>query len=148
MAEIERYDVSEEWAHSGIIKAGDLCFLGYCVGNIGGTIEEQIKTKLLQASKLIRDAYDMTDGIVTREVPKAESQKIRQKKESKYTALVPHEVIVDRHEEPTYNLKCRNYGEIRYKDGKVERTCIVGMDMCYCSVKCAYATNNVCSLKG
>ena len=112
------------------------------------TIEEQIKTKLLQASKLIRDAYDMTDGIVTREVPKAESQKIRAKKESKYTDLIPHEAIVDRHEEPTYNLKCRNYGEIRYKDGKVERTCIVGMDMCYCSVKCAYATNNVCSLKG
>ena len=42
MGEIERYDVSEEWAHSGIIKAGDFCFLGYCVGNIGGTIEEQI----------------------------------------------------------------------------------------------------------
>ena len=42
MAEIERYDVNEEWAHSGIIKAGDLCFLGYCVGNVGGTIEEQI----------------------------------------------------------------------------------------------------------
>ena len=38
MGKIERYDVSEEWAHSGIIKAGDLCFLGYCVGNIGGTI--------------------------------------------------------------------------------------------------------------
>lgn len=112
------------------------------------TIEEQIKTKLLQASKLIRDAYDMTDGIVTREVPKAESQKIRQKKESKYTDLIPHENIIDRHEEATYNLKCRNYGEIRYKDGRIERTCIVGMDMCYCSVKCAYATNNVCSLKG
>lgn len=29
MGEIERYDVSEEWAHSGIIKAGDFCFLGY-----------------------------------------------------------------------------------------------------------------------
>ena len=42
MGEIERYDVSEEWAHSGIIKAGTLCFLGYCVGNVGGTIEEQI----------------------------------------------------------------------------------------------------------
>ena len=24
MGKIERYDVSEEWAHSGIIKAGDL----------------------------------------------------------------------------------------------------------------------------
>ena len=42
MGTIERYDVSEEWAHSGIIKAGDFCFLGYCVGNIGGTIEDQI----------------------------------------------------------------------------------------------------------
>ena len=42
MGKIERYDVNEEWAHSGIIKAGDFCYLGYCVGNIGGTIEEQI----------------------------------------------------------------------------------------------------------
>ena len=39
---IERYDINEEWAHSGIIKAGDFCFLGYCVGNVGGTVEEQI----------------------------------------------------------------------------------------------------------
>lgn len=39
---IERYDVNEQWAHSGIVKAGDYCFLSYCVGNIGGTIEEQI----------------------------------------------------------------------------------------------------------
>lgn len=39
---IERYDVNEEWAHTGIIKAGDFCFLSYFVGNIGGTIEQQI----------------------------------------------------------------------------------------------------------
>ncbi len=39
---IERYDVNEDWVHAGIIKAGDFCFLGYCVGNVGGTIEEQI----------------------------------------------------------------------------------------------------------
>lgn len=42
MKEIERYDVNGEWAHSGMIKAGDLCFLNYCAGNVGGTIEEQI----------------------------------------------------------------------------------------------------------
>lgn len=42
MNEIERYDINEDWAHSGIIKAGDFCFLNYCVGNVGGTIEEQI----------------------------------------------------------------------------------------------------------
>ena len=42
MSEIIRMDVNEEWAHSGIIKAGDFCYLGYCVGNTDGTIEEQI----------------------------------------------------------------------------------------------------------
>lgn len=42
MKEIERYDINENWAHSGIIKAGDFCFLNYCVRNIGGTIEQQI----------------------------------------------------------------------------------------------------------
>ncbi len=42
MGEIERYDVNEDWAHTGILKAGDFCFLSYCVGNVGGTVEEQI----------------------------------------------------------------------------------------------------------
>ena len=39
---IERYDVNAEWAHCGIIKAGDFCFLNYCVGNVGGSIEQQV----------------------------------------------------------------------------------------------------------
>ena len=42
MSEIIRKDISEEWAHAGIIKAGDYCFLSYCVGNIGGAFEEQV----------------------------------------------------------------------------------------------------------
>ena len=42
MKEIERYDINENWAHSGIIKAGDFCFLSYCVRNLNGTIEQQI----------------------------------------------------------------------------------------------------------
>lgn len=42
MNEIERYDVNEDWAHSGIIKAGDFCFLNYCVGNVGQSVESQI----------------------------------------------------------------------------------------------------------
>lgn len=42
MCNIERYDVNENWAHSGIVKAGDYCFLNYCVGNVGGSVEEQI----------------------------------------------------------------------------------------------------------
>ena len=42
MSDIIRLDVNDNWAHAGIIRAGDFCFLGYCVGNVGGTIEEQI----------------------------------------------------------------------------------------------------------
>ncbi len=42
MRKIERYEHNEEWAHSGIIKAGDFCFLGYCTGVIGSPLEEQI----------------------------------------------------------------------------------------------------------
>lgn len=39
---IERFDVNDDYAHTGIIKVGDFYYLGYCVGNIGGTIENQI----------------------------------------------------------------------------------------------------------
>ena len=42
MNEIVRLDVNEEWAHAGIIQAGDFCFLSYCAGNVGGTVEEQV----------------------------------------------------------------------------------------------------------
>lgn len=42
MSEITRLDVSEEWAHTGIVKAGDYYFLSYCVGNTDGSVEEQI----------------------------------------------------------------------------------------------------------
>ena len=42
MSEILRHEVNEEWAYSGIIEAGDFVFVGFCVGNIGKSIEEQI----------------------------------------------------------------------------------------------------------
>lgn len=30
---IIRKDISKQWAHSGIVIAGDLVFTSYCVGN-------------------------------------------------------------------------------------------------------------------
>ena len=42
MREIVRSDVNEEWAHSGVVEAGDFVFISYCVGNIGQPIENQI----------------------------------------------------------------------------------------------------------
>ncbi len=42
MKEIERYDVNEDWAHSGIVRAGNFYFLNYCVRDTNGTIEQQV----------------------------------------------------------------------------------------------------------
>jgi len=42
MSKIVRSEVNEEGAHSGVIEAGNLIFVAYCVGNIGQSIENQI----------------------------------------------------------------------------------------------------------
>ena len=39
MESIKRSDINEQWAHSGIVEAGNLAFISYCVGNIGQPIE-------------------------------------------------------------------------------------------------------------
>ena len=42
MSAINRIDTDEFGADSTIIEAGDYVFVGYCMGNEGKTIEEQI----------------------------------------------------------------------------------------------------------
>ena len=42
MSEIKRTELSEEWAHSGIIEAGGYVFVSYCMGNEGQSVENQI----------------------------------------------------------------------------------------------------------
>lgn len=39
---IVRAEVSEEWAHSGVVVAGDFVFVSYCMGNEGQSAEKQI----------------------------------------------------------------------------------------------------------
>jgi hypothetical protein len=111
--------------------------------------EPLINSKITQANKLVADAFEMCKHVKTYEPTPQQQQKKRRHKEQAYSYLTPHNVIISRSEPPTYNRMCRNYSEVHDRNGKVlERTCIVGMDMCYCSKKCAYATNNVCSLRG
>ncbi len=43
---IKRSAVHEEYVYSGIVEAGDFVFLSFCVGNVGGTIAEQIEGAL------------------------------------------------------------------------------------------------------
>jgi len=42
MTKIVRTEISEEWAHSGIVEAGDYVFISYCMKNEGQSIENQI----------------------------------------------------------------------------------------------------------
>lgn len=42
MGEIKRVEVDEFWADSTVIEAGDYVFVGYCMGNEGQSIEDQI----------------------------------------------------------------------------------------------------------
>lgn len=42
MSKIDRKEINEEWAHAGVVKAGDFIFTSYCVGNIGESIESQV----------------------------------------------------------------------------------------------------------
>lgn len=107
-----------------------------------------LDSKIHDATKIVADVLIACDSIKTQEVPQPVSKKHKRREQS-FSDLVPHEVIIQRNEPATYNRLCRNYSEIRTTTNKVlERTCVVGMDMCYCSKKCAYATNNVCSLRG
>lgn len=43
---ISRTEVNEEYAYSGIVQAGDFVFLSFCVGNVGGSVEEQVEGAL------------------------------------------------------------------------------------------------------
>lgn len=42
MTKIIRHEINEDWGLSGIVEAGNLVFVSYCVGNIGQSIEAQI----------------------------------------------------------------------------------------------------------
>ena len=107
-------------------------------------IEQQTNHRLRLALQQIKMSYELAQEIKAIEPPQ-----IKPKKKQKYYPM-PEVVVIQKESAPrTYNLRCRNYGEIIDKDGKViERTCVIGMDLDFCSKNCAYATNNVCTLKG
>jgi enamine deaminase RidA (YjgF/YER057c/UK114 family) len=42
MKEIARMEISNEWADSHVVEAGEFVFISYCMGNEGQSIENQI----------------------------------------------------------------------------------------------------------
>lgn len=46
MNNIIRHGINEEWAHASMVEAGGFVWLGYCVGNIGQSVEAQVEGAL------------------------------------------------------------------------------------------------------
>jgi enamine deaminase RidA (YjgF/YER057c/UK114 family) len=66
MESIKRSDINEQWAHSGIVEAGDFAFISYCVGNIGQSIENQINGAIDHLKSRLESiglTLESTDGI-------------------------------------------------------------------------------------
>lgn len=59
-----RGNVNEKWAHSGYVIAGEYVFLGYCVGNIGKSVEEQIHGAFDSMEGQLRDIGLTLDDVV------------------------------------------------------------------------------------
>lgn len=64
MSEIIRYEVNEDNAYSGFVEAGDFIFLTFCVGNIGGSTEEQVEGALNNMSERLEKVNLTLDSVV------------------------------------------------------------------------------------
>ncbi len=61
---ILRLETDEFWADSTVIEAGDYVFVGYCMGNEGGTIQEQIAGAFDTLEKRLAKAGLGLDSVV------------------------------------------------------------------------------------
>ena len=64
MDNIKRIEVDEFWADSTVIEAGDLVFVGYCMGNEGQSIEEQMDGAFITLKNRLAKAGLELDSVV------------------------------------------------------------------------------------
>lgn len=64
MSEIKRIEIDEFWADSTVIEAGDYIFVGYCMGNEGKSIEEQIHGAIDVLEKRLKMAGLTLESVV------------------------------------------------------------------------------------
>jgi len=64
MEKIKRSDVNEQWAHSGIVEAGDYVFISYCVGNVGQSIENQVNGAIDQLQNRLKSIDLILENVV------------------------------------------------------------------------------------
>jgi 2-iminobutanoate/2-iminopropanoate deaminase len=64
MDEVIRGDISEEWAYSGYVEAGDFIFLNFCVGNVGQSVEAQVEGALDNMAERLKMVNLTLDAVV------------------------------------------------------------------------------------
>ena len=64
MSEIKRIEVDDFWADSTIIEAGDYVFVGYCMGNEGKSVEEQIHGAIDVLENRLKEVGLTLDSVV------------------------------------------------------------------------------------
>lgn len=64
MNEIIKYEVNEDNAFSDFVEAGDFIFLSFCVGNVGGSTEEQVEGALNNMSERLEKVNLTLNSVV------------------------------------------------------------------------------------
>jgi enamine deaminase RidA (YjgF/YER057c/UK114 family) len=64
MKEIIRKNINKDYAFSGVVKAGDYVFLTFCVGNVGGTIREQVEGALDDMERRLKEFNLTLESVV------------------------------------------------------------------------------------
>lgn len=68
MSDIKRHSINQaqadEFAYSEIVEAGDFVFLTFCVGNIGGSVEDQVNGALDNMSARLETVGLTLDAVV------------------------------------------------------------------------------------
>ena len=64
MSDIKRIEADDFWADSTVIEAGDYIFVGYCMGNEGGSIKEQINGAIDVLENRLKMAGLTLDSVV------------------------------------------------------------------------------------
>lgn len=64
MGEIKRHEINEDWAHSGMVEAGDFVFVNYCVGNVGKPVEDQVNGAIDHLEKRLAQVGLTLDSVV------------------------------------------------------------------------------------
>ncbi|WP_018752131.1 RidA family protein [Paenibacillus sanguinis] len=68
MSNLIRHEINEEYAYSGFVEAGDFIFLSFCVGNVGGSVEDQVEGALNNMSERLAKVNLSLDSVVKMDV--------------------------------------------------------------------------------